>query len=135
MAATIPRELFIHIMQFLPWMVQIEVLPELKKSLLPELEERSTRIKIAMKSSKQRILADINQEQPHVDTMRAALCLYQSDDFRMSNLKKVINHPKYFSLGPRNEISLGNRLNWPSRKTHRRMIMKMSDSDLETCGW
>jgi hypothetical protein len=134
MAATIPRELFVHIVQFLPWMVQIKVLPELEKSLLPELEERSTRIKIAMKSSKQRILADINHEWPSDRMMRVALCLYQSDDFRMSNLKKVVNHPKYFSLGPRNEIDIGERLEWSIRKTHRHMIMKMSDSDLETCG-
>lgn len=136
MASLLPYDAVRDIVQFLPWMEQIEILPELKSILMPEIEKKSNVIKRAMKQSKIRILSGIDQEYPDTKLMRIALCLYRgSDSHRASDIAKVVRHPKYFSCKVMKAVELGQFLKWPTKKTHRHMIERMTDADVETTGW
>lgn len=136
MANLLPYDLVRGIVQFLPWMEQIEILPELKPILMPKIEKKSDIIKTGMKKCKMRILADINQEYPNAKLMRIAMCLYrESDTHRLCDISKVLKHPNYFSYEAAKAARLGYYLEWPIRKTHRRMITQMTDADIAANGW
>jgi hypothetical protein len=136
MTSLLPYDTVRAIVEFLPWMEQIEILPELKSILLPEIEKKSNAIKRAMKQSKIRILSGIDQEYPDAKLMRVALCLYRlSDSHRVSDITKVIRHPTYFSRKVMEVVELGHFLKWSTKKTHRHMIEQMTDAEVETAGW
>lgn len=129
-----PKEIVKHIVDFLPWSLQIKVLPELEKVIKPAM---AAKIMKTMMTSRVRIPALLEEEDMFKGVpRRAAFCLYRgSDDYRASDIRQVTRYPKRFSRAVVSLVSVGICLEWPLKKLHTRMIKKMNEDDLTVIGW